>query len=260
MATIEENHRFWNDQFSWTRRRGDQWSRNWGGPEAQWRWCVYPRIRSALPAGTVLEIGPGMGRWTHFLRSHSKKLVLVDISEKCLSACQERFGSENMTYELGDGRSLNFQADESVDFCFSFESLIHTDLPDLTSYLEEIHRVLSPGATCFLHHSNLGSYKTYYSALERIPKNLCRSLQERGLLDFDGWRASSVSYLDVQKAAHQCGLSVLSQELVPWGGKRLIDCFTVMKKGQAERPYKLRENRKFAKRADEIRALSKLYE
>ncbi|MCA9779986.1 MAG: class I SAM-dependent methyltransferase, partial [Candidatus Eremiobacteraeota bacterium] len=150
MPTIEENREFWNDRFHWGSHRGDVWSDHWGGVEAQWQWCVYPRTRSHLPTGTVLEVGPGMGRWTHFLRAFCENLIVVDISQRCLEVCRARFGDVGMDYHLGDGRTLTPVRDGSVDFVFSFESLIHTEQEDLASYLQEIARVLKPGGSCFL--------------------------------------------------------------------------------------------------------------
>jgi ubiquinone/menaquinone biosynthesis C-methylase UbiE len=260
MPSIEENHEFWNDRFHWGKHRGDAWSDEWGGPTAQWKWCVYPRIRRHLPAETILEIGPGMGRWTQFLRTCCENLIVVDISERCIDVCRERFGEQGMSYHLGDGRTLSFLEDNSIDFTFSFESLIHTESDDLRSYLSELSRTLKPEATAFLHHSNLGRYKRYYDLVRRVPKALREGLQARGVLDFDGWRAATVSHQWVSREAEKLGLGVLSQELVPWGGKRLIDCFTTLCAGSVDREAPLLENRKFVERAREICRISGAYE
>ena len=259
MPTIEENQEFWNDRFHWGTHRGDVWSNHWGGPKAQWQWCVYPRIRQHLPTTTVLEIGPGMGRWTQFLRMFCEKLIAVELSPRCLEVCRERFGDQGMEYHLGDGRTLGPISDGSVDFAFSFESLIHTESDDLASYLRELVRVLRPGGVCFLHHSNLGSYKRYYKWVRRFPKPLRELLQGRGLLDFDGLRAPSVSRVNVAKRAEELGFSLLSQELVPWGGKRLIDCFSVFVLGPPDRRFQLLENQRFVQRAAEIALLARAY-
>lgn len=259
MASVEDNHHFWNDRFQWGPQRGDQWSRNWGGPEAQWAWCVYPRIRQFLPAPNILEIGSGMGRWTRFLKDHCQKLESVDISERCVEVCRDRFLKDAVDCHLGDGRTLNFLEDNSVDFCFSFESLIHTELADLKSYLKELERTLRPGASCFLHHSNLGLYRKYYAAVARLPKTARKFLTERGFLDFDGWRASSVSYLNFRQLTKECGLTMVSQETVGWGGRRLIDCFSILRKGEQSEDCQYLENHNFVKRAAEIRDLSRTY-
>ncbi|HIB66818.1 MAG TPA: class I SAM-dependent methyltransferase [Phycisphaerales bacterium] len=259
MPTVEENYAFWNDRFDWSNHRGDVWSREWGGPTNQWYWCVYPRIRRQLPTGTILEIGPGQGRWTHFLLPYCERLVLVDISHRCIEVCRDRFGKAAVECHVGDGRTLSFQEDESVDFVFSFESLVHTEILDLTSYLKEVARVLKPKGRAFLHHSNLGHYPRYYGLVNGIPGSLRTTLQGRGVLDFDGWRALSVSAEKVRRSAEQEQLTVHSQELVPWGGKRLIDCFTSLGKGTAAET-KVYENHEFAERAREVKTISYAYE
>lgn len=259
MPTVEENYEFWNDRFDWSNHRGDVWSKQWGSPTNQWYWCVYPRIRRQLPAQTILEIGPGQGRWTRFLLPYCDRLVLVDISPRCIETCRERFSSESVEGHVGDGRTLSFQKDESVDFVFSFESLIHTELDDLTSYLKEIARVLKPGGRAFLHHSNLAHYERYYRFVKGLPETLRTTLQGRGVVDFDGWRALSVSGERVRQLAEQLQLTVHSQEMVPWGGKRLIDCFTSLGKGTTAET-RIYENREFVERAREVREISQAYE
>lgn len=259
MPTIGENYEFWNNRFAWGQHRGDVWSKEWGGPENQWDWCIFPRIRRFLPAETILEIGPGKGRWTRFLRPYCERLIITDISDVCVEACRERFGSEGMDYYVGDGRTLSFQPDSSVDFLFSFESLIHTEMVDLVSYLKEISRVLNSGAMAFLHHSNLGGYEGYYSVVNRLPQGLKELLQGRGILDFDGWRAPSVSASGVLEACQEIGLTVHSQELVPWGGRRLIDCFTILGK-DTKADNQVYRNFGFVRRAREIREIAAAYQ
>ena len=259
MPTVEANYAFWNDSFDWSNHRGDVWSKEWGGPANQWYWCIYPRIRRQLHTGTVLEIGPGQGRWTHFLLPYCERLILVDISHRCIEVCRERFADQPVDCHVGDGRTLSFQDNESVDFIFSFESLIHTEIDDLCSYFQEIARVLKPGGRAFLHHSNLAHYRRYYGYLKSLPETLRTTLQGRGVLDFDGWRALSVSAERVRETAEGLQLTVHSQEMVPWGGKRLIDCFTSLGKGTTAET-KVYENSEFVARAREVRDIARAYE
>lgn len=259
MASLEENYEFWNNQYNWTQYRGDQWSAYWGGPKAQWEWCVHPRIQRDLPVPTILEIGCGQGRWSHFLRQHCEQLILVDISEKCLEVCQSRFGDDGVSYHLTNGRSLQFLSENSIDFAFSFESLIHTELEDLESYLQDLSGKLKADSKVFLHHSNLGSYHSYFKNIARLPKAVRELLIARQVLDSNEWRAPSVTHQNFEKAAISKGFSVLSQELVPWGGRRLTDCFSTLKLGPSDAQNNVVENPVFIERAREIRGLSKLY-
>jgi hypothetical protein len=81
MASIEINHRVWNETYQWL-SEGDEWSEKWGSAEQQWFTLTLPRIYHYVPAAHVLEIAPGHGRWTQFLLSHASKLSVIDLSEK----------------------------------------------------------------------------------------------------------------------------------------------------------------------------------
>ncbi len=259
MASVEENYEFWNDSYDWSRYGGDEWSARWGGPDVQWYWSLLPRVQDFLPSRSVLEIGPGFGRWTRFLRPHCEELILVDISERCLDACREEFAEQGVQYHLSDGQSLEFLEPESVDFVFSFESLIHTELDALRGYLTSLKRVLHPQGSAFIHHSNLGNYGGYFRFTDRLPKPLRRSLKRRGLLDYDEWRARSVTAENFAQASRDCGLGVLRQELVPWGGRRLIDCFTTLTAEPRDGDTKTLKNPDLMDRAYRIQRLSGLY-
>ena len=43
----------------------------------------------------ILEVGIGAGRWTEILQPLAKKLILVDISEKCIEICKNKFKNTN---------------------------------------------------------------------------------------------------------------------------------------------------------------------
>src|SRR6266478_5857216 len=108
-------------KYDW-KQAGEEWSEPWGASEAQWNGTIFPRIRDCVPTGTILEIAPGFGRWTHFLKDLCQQLVVVDLSTKCIEACQARFADcTHITYHVNDGKSLAMIADESIDFVFSFD-------------------------------------------------------------------------------------------------------------------------------------------
>jgi hypothetical protein len=47
----------------------------------------------------------------------------------------------------------------SIDFAFSFDSLVHAESDVMSSYAHELARVLKPGGVAFLHHSNLDAVR-----------------------------------------------------------------------------------------------------
>src|SRR5262249_27024356 len=153
------NLQSWNVHYAWP-RQGEEWSQAWGGSEAQWYGTILPRVHALLPARRALEIGPGFGRWTHYLRDHCDSLVGVDLAQKCVDACRARFaGDPRLAFHANDGTSLAMVADGSVDFVFSFDTLVHAEREVVEAYLGEVARKLAPGGRGFVHHSNMGAYR-----------------------------------------------------------------------------------------------------
>src|SRR5919204_2447169 len=156
MPSVAENRESWNETYTWE-RDGDEWSDPWGGAEAQWHFTLLPRIHAFVPTGILLEIAPGFGRWTRYLRGLCESLVVVDLSERCISACRKRFAAaKHVKYYVNDGFTLPMLPNRSIDFAFSFDSLVHAEADVVDSYLAEVARVLQPEGVAFLHHSNLG--------------------------------------------------------------------------------------------------------
>jgi len=206
MPTVDENAALWDVRYDWS-AHGEEWSEAWGGSEAQWNGTVLPRIGPFLPAETILEIAPGYGRWTRFLREHCQRLVIVDLSEQCIQACRERFaGDDGIAYHVNDGRSLSMLDDESIDFVFSFDSLVHVDVDVISDYLRELARTLRPSGTGFIHHSNAGAYGHYFGRVRRLrPGVVVSRLRTAGLVDNDGWRALDMTATQFRAACTAAG-------------------------------------------------------
>ena len=127
MPTVEQNRQLFNQDYEWS-KQGEEWSSVWGGSEAQWFGALLPRIHAFIPTGTILEIAPGFGRWTSYLKKYCEYLAVVDLAEECIKACQQRFVSDShITYYVNDGKSLAMIQDKSIDFVFSFDSLVHAE-------------------------------------------------------------------------------------------------------------------------------------
>ena len=74
MTTIEENRKHWSD-FDWDQHEGD-WSEVWGTSDAMWHASLWPHISTFVgPAASILEIAPGYGRFTTYLKDHCDRLV-----------------------------------------------------------------------------------------------------------------------------------------------------------------------------------------
>jgi Methyltransferase domain len=266
MPTIEQNKLSWDGTYDWA-EAGEKWSAAWGGSSMQWYGTILPRLHMHFPANTILEIAPGYGRWTQFLKGMCANLILVDLSERSINACRKRFaGDSHLTYHVNDGKSLDMVVDESIDLAFSFDSLVHAEDVVISSYISQLSKKLKQNGVAFIHHSNLGEYSHYnrvYSQLQKVPK-LPSLLSMMGILDNIRvqWRAQSMSAGKMQHYAEENGLTCISQELVTWSTKRiLIDCISTIVKndGANVRGNRVLRNYSFMKEAKYLSRLSKLY-
>jgi len=209
---LSQNLSVWDQQYSWP-QQGDEWSTAWGGVSYQWWTTLFPRLQGFVPAGRILEIAPGYGRWTHYLKDLCDELVIVDIAETAIAYCRQRFASDqHITSYVNDGTSLAMIDSDSIDLTFSFDSLVHAELDVIAGYLVELARVLAPDGIAFLHHSNMGAYAP--GAYD--PNNI-------------HWRATSVCAVFVERLATARDLSCVSQETLAWGNQTLLnDCISVI--------------------------------
>lgn len=262
MAGIEEHRAVWDSEWDWS-AAGEEWSEWWGGSEALWHGALLPRIHPHVPAGTILEIAPGFGRWSEYLKDLCDRLILVDVAERCIGHCRSRFaGLGHIEYFVNDGRSLAMVDDGSVDFAFSFDSLVHADGDVLESYLAELARKLAPEGVGFVHHSNLASYRLLTRLTHRIGPRLRAPLVDRGaLIDIGAWRAADVSAESFAAACDRVGLACLSQETISWqhGGPWMIDALSLFARADSTRARgrgdAVWRNRRFASEARRMRRL-----
>jgi len=144
--TAGDNKRLWNEH-DWS-RLGEEWTK-----DASWKSRVVsellvPHVREG---STVLEIGPGGGRWTEFLIRRAKRLIVLDVAERALDLCRERFPDSNLELLLGDGRTIALP-EASVDAIWSYDVFVHVNPLDARSYFAEFNRILKPGGRAVIHH------------------------------------------------------------------------------------------------------------
>lgn len=161
-AVLGPAHRGWrgnsagDNEERWT---GWDWSRL--GEE----WTASPEWKQALiddvllptipPGGTVLEIGPGGGRWSAVLAPRAERLVLADVTPRVLDVCRERLGDlPHVSYVLSAGCDLPGVEDGSVDAVWSFDVFVHVAPLDQAGYLDELARVLRRGGVAAIHHAD----------------------------------------------------------------------------------------------------------
>jgi ubiquinone/menaquinone biosynthesis C-methylase UbiE len=153
------NLKVWDKAYDWP-KDGDEWddfARHNGIPYEKWkdqliRAFIVPNLR---PESTVLEIGPGHGRWSPEIRHRIQKgiLHLVDLSPSCITFCKHRLSEfKNVQYHVNDGRSLPMVEKASIDFVWSFDTFVHIEEPEVRSYARELRRVMKPQSMGVIHH------------------------------------------------------------------------------------------------------------
>ena len=245
MQDTNWNRQIWDGVYNWT-TQGEEWSAAWGGSEAQWFGSLYPRLHRFLPASRILEIAPGMGRWTKFLLPLCRNYVGVDISLECVRGCQRIFAdAPHARFVQNDGYSLSEAEDHSFDLVFSFDSLVHAELDVLQSYIPQILQKLNERGVAFLHHSNMGAVGTGVE-----------NAGERSSL-----RALSVSQQNIEDLIVDSGGRVIIQEVIDWGPDKIPqDCLTLLAKdtGQQTEPLHL-YNLRFMEECETIKQFQAPY-
>jgi ubiquinone/menaquinone biosynthesis C-methylase UbiE len=252
LPSVEDNKSTY-EAYDWA-DAGHEWSTHWGGAETQWYATLLPRVKPFLPTGTICEIAPGYGRWTQYLLGQCNRYVGVDLASRCVDACRGRFSSsDHASFEVNDGRSLPMLGAESVDFVFSFDSLVHVEADVIASYLGELARVLKPEGIAWVHHSNLGEFDRQLRRMRqteemarRVPA-LRSALRRHELIEWGHWRATSMTAARFVDMAADMQLTCVGQEIVNWGGTRLIDCISLVARRNSswDRPMVRRQNRNF---------------
>lgn len=256
---VAGNRTVWAETWNWS-TEGDEWSAWWGGTHAEWLAVLQPRLHSFLPTGTLLEIAPGYGRWTQYLKDLAEDLVVVDLTERCIEHCQERFAdSANITYHVNDGRSLAMVADDSIDVVVSFDSLVHVDYGVIDAYLSQLVHKLTHDGVGIIHHSNIGAYQNLARLSRRAPERLRAPMARRGwLLDLGAWRDEAMTAARFEELCSKHGLSCLGQEKISWEhGSFLIDAFSIFTRrgSRWDRPNVVVRNPGFGDEARRMRSV-----
>ena len=163
---------------------GEEWTES-----ADWKAAFVDEVllTSVPPGGTVLEIGPGGGRWSDILVPRAAHAILVDVTPKALELCRTRLaGADDVAFVLSRGSDLPGVADASVDVVWSFDVFVHVAPVDQAGYLAEIARVLRPGGSAVIHHAdgrNRGRVPSAVGWRTPMSSRLFRRLaEERGLV------------------------------------------------------------------------------
>jgi len=158
-------------------------------PSPEWAEHIQTEVLPSLTAhadlgADMLEIGPGPGAATEWLRQRVKRLTVLEIDPEAAARLSEKFAGGNVEVVVGDATSLGYP-DGSFDSVGSFTMLHHVPTLALQNkILSEAFRVLRPGGVLIgsdslasngLHHFHVGDT---YNPIE--PGTLLSRLQTIG--------------------------------------------------------------------------------
>ena len=163
LNSLTQNKEVW-ENYDWN-QFGEEWN-----PSEKWKEefiekIIYKNIKSN---SIILEVGPGAGRWTDYLIKLSNKLILVEVSNKCLDICKKKYKDyDNVEYNLLEDINLRFINDRIVDFVFSYDVFVHIDKRETEKYFAEFNRVLMEDGLLIFHYSKVGDiYGNFFSRFD----------------------------------------------------------------------------------------------
>jgi ubiquinone/menaquinone biosynthesis C-methylase UbiE len=133
----------------------------WGGPEFADR--IVELVEPYLGGGTdVLELGCGGGKFSRRLAPRCRSLLCTDISAEMIEHTRATLSTrgldENVDYLVLNGVDFSGVPDESADFIFSYDVLLHLPPENVYSYMCDARRVLRDNGVFMLHQVNLASH------------------------------------------------------------------------------------------------------
>jgi SAM-dependent methyltransferase len=126
---------------------------------------ILPEVTSGIDLGQdMLEIGPGPGAATEWLRHRVRNLTVVELDEAAAAKLTERFAGTNVHVVTGTAIDLSYPA-ESFDSVGSFTMLHHVPTLALQNkVLAEAFRVLRPGGVLIGSDSLAGNDLHHFHA------------------------------------------------------------------------------------------------
>ena len=138
------------------RGKDDVYGLEWGDPESN------PPLRYVRdhflvpyisPEKTLVEIGPGGGRWTRYMLE-AKKIYAVDYHPEILNELKANISACNIVHVVNHGADFPTIPPASIDFLFSFGTFVHLDLDIIDQYLANMKQLLKPDGQVVLQYAD----------------------------------------------------------------------------------------------------------
>lgn len=153
----------------------------------------------------------GHGRHTAQVLQPDRQFTLIDINQSNIDYCKDRFwGNPNVRLIKNNGSKLPI-SDNSYTSLFCYDAMVHFELHDIISYLDETFRILISGGKALFHFSN------YDQAL--------------GNLYHDNPHSRNFNSRNIfQHLAMRSGFEILALKTVHWGGVLDLDAVALIRK------------------------------
>lgn len=171
----------------------------------------FAQLFEKLDLSNVIELACGRGRHVPKYADRAGNITLVDILDKNIEFCKERFKIfSNIEYLRNNGYNLEALPSNEYTSLFCYDAMVHFEMMDIYEYLKDIYRVLKSGGRALIHHSNFdGDYKASFGSA-----TYGRNFMNKQLF----------AYL-----AYRIGFVILEQKVIDWDIKDL-DCITLIEK------------------------------
>lgn len=165
-----------------------------------------------LDLDNVVELACGRGRHVPHYIENAGRITLVDILDKNIEYCKERFKDEkNIVYYKNNGYDLQDLQSEAYTSLFTYDAMVHFELLDIFNYLKETERILVKGGKALFHHSNNTENYTITFASGTKGRNYMSS--------------DIFAYL-----VNRAGMRIVKQKVFDWGDSKELDCLTLVEK------------------------------
>lgn len=118
-----------------------------------------------------VDIGVGAGRTTGFIAPFCRQYLAIDYSQAMIKSTEKLFSHfSNAQFYYADAAKMDFIENNQIDVVlFSFNGIDSVDAAHRAKILQEIKRILKPGAMFLFSFHNTGNIKQLYSF--QWPKN-----------------------------------------------------------------------------------------
>ena len=141
-------------------------------PSPEWAAWLQGDILPVLAAqadlgGEMLEVGPGPGAATDWLRHRVERLVALEADEQAAATLAAKYGGAGVEVLTGDATAMSFP-DDSFDSAGSFTMLHHVPTAAAQDrLLAEVLRVLRPGGV-FIGSDSLASNDLHHFHVDDV--------------------------------------------------------------------------------------------